>query len=69
MSKKMLFYKAIIWQIIGLVWISLFSYFWFGSWSKSVLFSIIVMIISVFVYVLYEVIWNKIIKNIKKTNP
>ena len=69
MSKKILFYKAIIWQIIGLIWISLLSYFWFGSWSKSVLFSIIVMIISVFVYVLYEVIWNKIIKKYKKTNP
>ena len=66
MSKKILFYKAIIWQIIGLVWISLLSYFWFGSWSKSVLFSIIVMIISVFIYVLYEVIWSKIIKKYEK---
>ena len=66
MSKKILFYKAIIWQIIGLVWISLLSYFWFGSWSKSVLFSIVVMIISIFIYVLYEVIWNKIIKKYEK---
>jgi len=66
MSKKILFYKAIVWQIIGLVWISLFSYLWFGSWSKSVLFSIIVMIISVFIYVLYEVIWSKIIKKYEK---
>jgi len=66
MSKKILFYKAIIWQIIGLIWISLLSYFWFGSWSKSVLFSIVVMIISVFIYVLYEVIWNKIVKKYEK---
>ena len=66
MSKKILFYKAIIWQIIGLVWISLFSYLWFGSWSKSGLFSIIVRIISVFIYVLYEVIWSKIIKKYEK---
>jgi len=66
MSKKILFYKAIIWQIIGLVWISLFSFLWFGSWSQSVLFSIIVMIISVFIYVLYEVIWSKIIKKYEK---
>ena len=66
MSKKILFYKAIIWQIIGLVWISLLSYFWFGSWNKSVLFSIVVMIISVFIYVLYEVIWNKTIKKYEK---
>ena len=66
MSNKILFYKAIIWQIIGLVWISILSYFWFGSWSKSVLFSIVVMIISVFIYVLYEVIWNKIIKKYEK---
>ena len=66
MSKKLLFYKAIIWQIIGLIWISLLSYFWFGSWSKSILFSIVVMVISVFIYVLYEVVWNKIIKKYEK---
>ena len=62
MSKKILFYKAIIWQIIGIVWISLFSYFWFGNLSRSIVFSVIVMIISVFIYVLYEVIWNKLSK-------
>jgi hypothetical protein len=61
MSKKLLFYKAIIWQIIGLIWISLFSYFWFGNWGKSILFSIVVMVIGIFIYVLYEVVWNKII--------
>ena len=66
MSKKLLFYKAIIWQIIGLIWISLLSYFWFGSWVKSILFSIVVMIISIFIYVLYEVVWNKIIKKYEK---
>ena len=52
MSKKLLFYKAIIWQIIGLIWISLLSYFWFGNWGKiNLLFSIVVMIISIFIYV------------------
>ena len=66
MSKKLLFYKAIIWQIIGLIWISLLSYFWFDSWSKAVLFSIVVMIISIFIYVLYEVVWNKLTKNNEK---
>jgi len=60
MSKKLLFYKAIIWQIIGFIWISLISYFWFGNFNKSVLFSIVVMIISIFIYVLYEVVWSKI---------
>ena len=48
MSKKLLFYKAIIWQIIGIIWISLLSYFWFCSWDKSIMFSIVVMVISVF---------------------
>jgi hypothetical protein len=62
----MLFYKAIIWQIVGIVWITLFSYIWFGSWNKSFLFSFIVMIISIFVYVIYEIIWAKFIANIKK---
>ena len=66
MSKKLLFYKAIIWQIIGLIWISLLSYFWFGSWGKSILFSIVVMVISIFIYVLYEVVWNKILKKYEK---
>ena len=61
MSKKMLFYKAIIWQIIGIVWITLFSYMWFGNWNKSFLFSFIVMIVSIFVYVIYEIIWEKLL--------
>ena len=62
MRKTRLFLKAIIWQIIGIVWISLFTYYWFGSLSRSIVFSVIVMIISVFIYVLYEVIWNKLSK-------
>ena len=62
MSKKLLFYKAIIWQIIGLIWISLLSYFWFGNWDKSVLFSFVVIVIGIFIYVLYEVLWDKITK-------
>ena len=63
MINKELFYKAIIWQIIGLSWISILSYIWFGSWMRSLSFSIILVIVSVFVYILYELAWNKIIKN------
>ena len=66
MNKKELFYKAIIWQIIGITWISLFTYLWFGNLSSSIIFSIIVMIISVFIYVLYEIIWNKLSKKNEK---
>jgi len=66
MSKKRLFYKAIIWQIIGIIWISILSYIWFGDWIRSVGFSIVVMIISIFIYVLYEVVWNKLTKNNEK---
>ena len=66
MSKKKLFYKAIIWQIVGIVWISLLSYVWFGDWIRSIGFSIVVMIISIFIYVLYEVVWNKLSKKYEK---
>ena len=66
MSKKRLFYKAIIWQIIGIIWISILSYIWFGDWIRSIGFSIAVMIISIFIYVLYEVVWNKLTKNNEK---
>ena len=66
MSKKRLFYKAIIWQIIGIIWISILSYIWFGDWIRSIGFSIVVMIISIFIYVLYEVVWNKLTKNNEK---
>jgi hypothetical protein len=65
MKNKYLFYKAVIWQVIGITWISFFSYLWFGSWSKSVLFSLIVTLISIFIYVLYEVIWDKLINKKK----
>jgi len=63
MNKKELFYKAIIWQIIGFLWISILSYVWFGSWMRSLTFSIVLVIVSVFVYILYELAWYKIIKN------
>jgi len=66
MSKKMLFYKAIIWQSVGIVWITLFSYLWFGNWNKSFLFSFIVMIVSIFVYVIYEILWQKLFNNYNK---
>ncbi len=66
MCKKRLFYKAIIWQIIGIIWISILSYIWFGDWIRSVGFSIVIMIISIFIYVSYEVVWNKLTKNNEK---
>ena len=66
MCKKMLFYKAIIWQVIGIIWITVFSYLWFGNWNKSFLFSFIVMIVSIFVYVIYEILWQKLFNNYNK---
>ena len=63
MSKKKLFYKSIIWQLIGLIWISLLSYLWFGDWIRSLGFSIVVLIVSIFIYVLYEVIWERFTNN------
>ena len=63
MNKKELFYKAIIWQIIGLSWISILSYIWFDSLMRSLTFSVVIVIVSIFVYILYELAWNKIIKN------
>ena len=63
MSKKRLFYKSIIWQLIGLTWISLLSYLWFGDWLRSLGFSIVVLIVSIFIYVLYEMAWERFINN------
>ena len=62
MSKKKLFYKAIIWNIIGLFVTSIFSFLWFGNWIQSLSFSLILIIISIFTYVLYEIVWNKLSK-------
>ena len=63
MSKKRLFYKSIIWQLIGLIWISLLSYLWFGDWLRSLGFSIVVLVVSIFIYVLYEMAWERFINN------
>ena len=65
MSKKKLFYKSIIWQIIGMIWISLLSYLWFGNWIQSLGFTTVVVIVSIFSYVLYEMLWEKFTKNKK----
>ena len=66
MSKKKLFYKAIIWNIIGLVMTSIISYLWFGNWIQSLSFSLVLIIISIFTYVLYELVWNKLSKKNEK---
>ena len=66
MRKKKLFYKAIIWNIIGLVMTSITSYLWFGSWIQSLSFSLVLIIISIFTYVLYELVWNKLSKKNEK---
>ncbi len=65
MSKKRLFYKSIIWQIIGMIWISSLSYLWFGNWIQSLGFTTVVVIVSIFSYVLYETLWEKFTKNKK----
>jgi len=65
MSKKRLFYKSIIWQIIGMIWISLLSYFWFGNWIRSLGFTSVVVIVSIFAYVIYEQLWERFTKNKK----
>ena len=66
MNKKKLFYKAIIWNIIGLVVTSIFSFLWFGNWIQSLSFSLVLIIISIFTYVLYEIVWSKLSKKNEK---
>ena len=66
MDKKKLFYKAISWNIIGLVMTSIISFLWFGNWIQSLSFSLILIIISIFTYVLYEIVWNKLSKKNEK---
>jgi len=66
MNKKKLFYKAVIWNIIGLVITSIISFLWFGNWIQSLSFSLILIIISIFTYVLYEIVWNKLSKKNEK---
>mgnify|MGYP001388928908 FL=1 len=66
MNKKKLFYKAIIWNIIGLVITSIISFLWFGNWIQSLSFSLVLIIISIFTYVLYEIVWNKLSKKNEK---
>ena len=66
MSNKKLFYKAIVWNILGFFTTSIISYLWFGNWIQSLGFSIILIILSIFTYVLYELVWNKFIKKNEK---
>jgi len=66
MSNKKIFYKAIVWNILGFFTTSIVSYLWFGNWIQSLGFSIILIILSIFTYVLYELVWNKFIKKNEK---
>ena len=62
MSKKKLFYKAIIWNVFGFFMTSMLSYLWFGNLVQSLSFSLFLVITSIFTYVLYELVWNKFSK-------
>jgi len=66
MSKKILFYKTIIWNVFGFIMMGVLSYLWFGSWIQSISFSLTAVIISIFTYILYELVWNKFIKKNEK---
>ena len=66
MSNKKLFYKAIVWNILGFFTTSIVSYLWFGNWIQSLSFSLVLIIISIFTYVLYEIVWNKLSKKNEK---
>ena len=66
MSKIELFYKAIIWNIFGFFITSIITYLWFGNWIQSLSFSLVLIIISIFTYVLYELVWNKLSKKNEK---
>ena len=66
MNKNKLFYKAIVWNIIGLVMTSIISFLWFGNWIQSLSFSLVLIIISIFTYVLYGIVWNKLSKKNEK---
>ena len=62
MNNKTLFYKAIIWNILGFVMTSMLTYLWFGNWIQSLSFSLLLVTISIFTYVLYELVWNRFVK-------
>jgi len=66
MNKQKLFYKAIIWNVLGFFMTGILSYLWFDDWIRSLSFSLFLVIISIFTYVLYELIWNKFIKKNEK---
>ena len=48
-----------------MIWISLLSYLWFGNWIRSLGFTSVVVIVSIFAYVLYEQLWERFTKNKK----
>ena len=57
-----MFYKSIIWQAIGFIWISILSFVWFGNWINSLSFTMVVLVVSTFMYVIYENLWNRFFK-------
>ena len=45
---------------------SIILYLWFGNWIQSLSFSLVLIIISVFTYVLYEIVWSKLSRKNEK---
>jgi hypothetical protein len=45
---------------------SVILYLWYGNWIQSLSFSLILIIISIFTYILYEIVWNKLLTKNEK---
>ena len=41
------------------------SYLWFGNWIRSLSFTSVVVVVSIFAYILYELAWERFMKKNK----
>lgn len=56
--KNILF--ALIWEIFGFMWVSLFLYFWTGKLVEATGVSLIICFIKIIGLAIYKKIWEKI---------
>jgi uncharacterized membrane protein len=57
--------KAFLWQLLGLISMSLVGYLTTGSWLQGGKIALISVGIGVITYFIYERIWNRILWGLK----
>jgi uncharacterized membrane protein len=58
--------KVAVYRVISIIITCIFTFFYFGELAKSLVFTLSLMFILTIVHYIFEKMWNRISRNVKK---